>query len=206
MGDDYDVCDAARVSFNKTATRYDEAANQKLLDYLAKHDHWSPFSHVMLKFRFLAPMFIARQFQKHTVGFAWNEVSRRYVDEDPLFWIPETFRKKAENKKQGSTQEGETPVTGEVLDEYMAYMDEATLQYRALKQKNICPEQIRALMPQAMLTEWIWTGSLWAWVRFCTLRIGDHAQHECKDYAKEVVRKIKKHFPMCFAALDCYRP
>jgi thymidylate synthase (FAD) len=201
MGNDSDICDAARVSFDKQAHNYTYEQNSKLLGYLAKHDHWSPFAHTSLKFRFRAPMFIARQFQKHVVGFAWNEVSRRYVSSDPSFFVPESWRQRPDNMKQGSVKEGEVPVTHDILDNYMGQMREHTKDYKLMMNQNICPEQARMCMPQSMMTEWIWTGSLMAWARFVRLRADSHAQLECWQYADAVSEEMEHYFPIATVAL-----
>jgi thymidylate synthase (FAD) len=201
MGDDSAVCDAARVSFNKEAVNYTTEQNTKLLKYLAKNDHWSPFAHTSLKFRFRAPMFIARQFQKHVVGFAWNEVSRRYVSNDPEFFIPQSFRKRPDNIKQGSVLEGETPIEGAVLTAYVDQIREHAKDYKSMISQDICPEQVRMFMPQSMMTEWIWTGSLMAWARFCKLRGDSHAQQECWTYASKVRYEMEDLFPQATLAL-----
>ena len=201
MGDDNAVCDSARVSFDKTSTEFSAEANQRLLRYLAKHDHWSPFAHCSIKFRFKAPMFIARQFVKHVVGFAWNEVSRRYVDTPPTFFVPESWRQRPDNMKQGSVSEGEVPVTHDVLIAYMDQMREHQRDYKSMTSQGICPEQVRMCMPQSMMTDWIWTSSLMAWARFVRLRGDSHAQHECWQYAHLVQDTMYKHFPASTEAL-----
>ena len=201
MGDDNAVCDAARVSFDKSSTEYAPEANQRLLRYLAEHDHWSPFAHCSMKFRFQAPMFIARQFQKHVVGFAWNEVSRRYVSSDPSFFVPESWRQRPDNMKQGSVKEGEVPVTHDILDNYMGQMRGHQKDYKVMMNQNICPEQARMCMPQSMMTEWIWSGSLMAWARFVQLRNDSHAQQECWPYAMLVKEHMLNLFPASGEAL-----
>ena len=200
MGDDDAVCDAARVSFDKAAEGFSGEANQKLLNYLAKHDHWSPFAHCHVKFRFKAPMFIARQFQKHVVGFAWNEVSRRYVSSDPQFFVPYSWRKRPDNMKQGSVSEGEVVLEDSLLQSYINKMREHGKDYKELLASGICPEQARMIMPQCMMTEWIWTGSLMAWIRFVDLRSDDHAQAECWPYAADVTTHLENLFPKSMEA------
>jgi thymidylate synthase (FAD) len=201
MGDDSAICDAARVSFKKEAVNYTSELNSKLLKYLAKHDHWSPFAHTALKFRFRAPMFIARQFQKHVVGFAWNEVSRRYVSSEPEFFIPQSFRKRPDNIKQGSVLEGEVPIEGAVLTAYVDQIREHAQDYKSMLSQDVCPEQVRMFMPQSMMTEWIWTGSLMAWARFVKLRADSHAQAECWPYAEAVREEMEDYFPQATLAL-----
>ncbi len=202
MGNDDAVCDAARVSFDKKAGGYSVESNHKLLKYLAKHNHWSPFAHCFVKFRFHAPMFIARQFQKHVIGFAWNEVSRRYVSTDPTFFVPQTLRKRPDNMKQGSVSEGEIPVTGAVYQDVRARAVEAKADYRAMLSKGICPEQARMFLPQNTMTEWIWTGSLQAWSRFIHLRGDSHAQAECWPYATAVENVLNNYFPLSMEAFS----
>lgn len=201
MGDDNAVCDAARVSFNKQASGYTSHQNERLLNYLAKHDHWSPFAHCFMKFRFKAPMFVRTQFQKHVVGFAWNEVSRRYVDDDPTFFVPKSYRQRPDNMKQGSVSEGETPITGDILEAYVDQMKEHTRDYKSMINQGVCPEQARMFMPQSMMTEWIWTGSLMAWARFVQLRRDSHAQAECWPYASKVHDYMDEKFPVSTEAL-----
>ncbi len=200
-GTDMDICDAARVSFSKEASQFTDDKNSRLLHYLADHNHWSPFAHVGMTLHFHAPMFIARQFQKHVVGFAWNEVSRRYVDNPPTFWVPESFRKRPDNMKQGSVHEDAIPVDGLVFDDVRERYVDAALDYKAMIEKGVCPEQARAFLPQATMTEWIWTGSLQAWYRFVDLRGDDHAQSECWEYANAVQKIMMHHFPMASSAL-----
>lgn len=200
MGTDNSVCDAARVSMDKVSTQFTDAQNASLLNYLAKHNHWSPFAHCMVSFRFKAPIFIARQFQKHQVGFAWNEVSRRYVSSAPEFWSPPFFRQKAPSVKQGSLP---TPHDGSAF--YVEMMDQLTITaqtlYNAMIKDGVCPEQARAVLPQSMMTEWIWTGSLYAWARMYDLRIDPHAQAECAPYALLVDKQCRELFPLAWSAL-----
>lgn len=201
MGGDDRVADAARVSFSKLSTQYTNEQNEKLIRYLWKHNHWTPFGHPQLTFHFKAPIFIARQFVKHQVGFVWNEVSRRYVSDDPFFWVPETWRKRPDNMKQGSVTEGEIPVVDGILNVYKHKMREHVKDYKHMVSQGIAPEQVRAVMPQAMMTEWYWTGSLAAWLRFVQQRIDSHAQAECYPYAEEVKACIAKAFPMTYRAV-----
>lgn len=202
MGDDYAILNAARVSFDKDANSYSNNGNQKLMDYLARHNHWTPFAHTSVKFRFRAPIFIARQFVKHQVGFVWNEVSRRYVDADPWFFIPDSWRKRPDNMKQGSVFEDQRMMDGNLLDSYRIKMREHAKDYKELRSAQVCPEQVRMILPQSMMTEWIWTGSLAAWNRFVQLRLDKHAQAECWPYAKAVQEQLYKLYPM---AMESFR-
>lgn len=202
MGDDYAICDAARVSFNKNADTYSNEGNQKLLNYLAKHNHWTPFAHTAIKFRFRAPIFIARQFVKHQIGFVWNEVSRRYVDSDPWFFMPDSWRQRPENMKQGSVFDGEQKLEtdNQFGRNYMNQAREWSKDYKELRIGKVCPEQARMVMPQSMMTEWIWTGSLAAWYRFVSLREDQHAQAECWPYANAVREHLYNLYPMAMEA------
>lgn len=204
MGSDLDVVDAARVSFNKESEWElgDEGfgvlsqADTKLIKYLAKHNHWSPFAHCSVKFRVKAPIFVARQLVKHTVGFSWNEVSRRYVDSEPEFYFPEIWRKRADNVKQGSSSESAT-----VVHDIHGLTDRVLGAYQGLLAAGVCPEQARMVLPQNAMTEWIWTGTLYAWARMCQLRLDKHTQLETREVAKGIDKTIKALFPASWAAL-----
>ena len=202
MGSDSTVVDAARVSFNKEASNYTSSQNEKLIKYLADHNHWSPFAHCTLQFRIKAPIFVARQLQKHQVGFAWNEVSRRYVDYKPTFWSPDNqWRGRAENKKQGSADE----LVRDNLEaqEHYNYAVRYVYQtYELLLACGVCPEQARSILPQSMMTEWYWTGSLYGFARVCKLRLDPHAQAECREVAKWINDFCANQFPMSWKALN----
>jgi thymidylate synthase (FAD) len=203
MGCDESVCDAARVSMNKTADLFTVTQNERLINYLARHNHWSPFSHCVLKVRVTAPIFIARQLAKHQVGFSWNEVSRRYVSSDPEFWTPDEFRDKADNVKQGSSN-----TVNYYSQLYKTQLDtlckQAASIYSDMLKDNICAEQARAILPQAMMTEWIWTGSLYAWSRMYNLRADSHSQVEVRSYATAIGSICDKYFPLSWRALTNY--
>lgn len=221
MGDDLSVVNAARVSFDKQSD-YDWDADYewdppitekdtKLIKYLSTHNHWSPFAHCSASFRVQAPVFVARQLQKHTVGLAWNEVSRRYVDTDPEFYVPETWRKRAENVKQGSSDTpvenmsmrwGDGTITSESIGAmYYQTYDAALTIYEAMLEAGVCPEQARMVLPQSMMTEWIWTGSLYAFARVCKLRLDSHTQKETQVIAQGISEHMKSLFPVSWEAL-----
>jgi len=188
MGGDLTVVNSARVSFDKIASKVKES-DQKLIRFLAAHDHWTPFGHVQAQFRIKAPVFVARQLVKHQVGMVWNEVSRRYVDTAPEFHAPEGWRKRAPDKKQGSLNE--------TLDNdslvYNAYWDLMTRSeelYDFMLEKGVAPEQARMILPQSMMTEWIWTGSLVAFARVVKLRSSDDAQYECQQIANRIKKEL----------------
>lgn len=220
MGSDLRVVNAARVSFHK-ASKWVQCAGQdgrdkalatadaKLINYLAKHGHWSPFSHCFLTFRIKAPIFVARQLQKHQVGLAWNEVSRRYVDSEPEFYVPDGWRRRSENVKQGSSDElvqvMEHPFYGgDAMDvnEYVTlYTENMLFLYTAMIDQGVCPEQARMVLPQSMYTEWYWSGSLYAFARVCKQRLDPHAQRETQEVAQQISNHIAKLFPVSWKAL-----
>lgn len=218
MGSDLSVVNAARVSFDKESeyeiietraacdccTDYKHVLSDKdtkLISYLAKHNHWSPFSHAFLSFRVKAPIFVARQLAKHQVGLAWNEVSRRYVDSEPEFYQPDTWRKRAENVKQGSSEEDIEPFAGPALC-YDTLLDVAEDTYKGLLEMGVCPEQARMVLPQSMMTEWIWSGSLYAFSRVCKLRLDSHTQRETQFVAQEIAEGAEHMFPVSWKALN----
>ncbi len=200
MGSDETVCDAARVSMDKTADMFSVTQNNRLINYLARHNHWSPFSHCFVQMRFKAPIFIARQLAKHQVGFAWNEVSRRYVSSTPKIWWPKKFRQKADNVKQGSLLEAH-PNTEEFESEYINACNGLVDLYEKMVEAGVCPEQARAVLPQSTYTEWVWSGSLYAWSRMYRLRVDKHAQAEVQEYAYLVGEICQQKFPMSWDAL-----
>ena len=202
MGSDLTVVNAARVSFAKVHEEFDEKNDSKLIRYLAKHDHWSPFGHASLQFHIKAPVFVARQLVKHQVGLTWNEVSRRYVDMEPEFYTPDVWRGVAENKKQGSSEE-EIDINphGRVVDEYQTVLRSAKWTYEHLLDLGVCPEQARMVLPQSMMTEWYWSGTLYAFARVCNLRCKDDAQKETQDVGWNIDKHARELFPACWSAL-----
>lgn len=196
MGTDLTVVNAARVSFDKHSKYLDER-DKKLIKYLAKHNHWTPFGHCYATFRIKAPIFVARQLAKHQVGLVWNEVSRRYVDSEPEFWSPKELRLRAENVKQGSsTDTSKYGVAG------IDWINNASLfLYNDLLEHGICPEQARAVLPQSMMTEWYWSGSLMAFARICKLRLDPHSQQETREVAQQMSTLLAPVFPVSWEAL-----
>lgn len=212
MGSDLDVCNAARVSFAKESSYsfdpYNEVwmlkpEDERLIAYLAKHNHWTPFAHPQVTFRIKAPLFVARQLGKHQVGLVWNEVSRRYVDSEPEFYIPETWRKRAENVKQGSSDE---MVCDEDIAGFREYCETSRWYYQDLLDSGVCPEQARMVLPQSMYTEWIWTGSLAAFARVCKLRLDPHTQRETQEVAQAIAKHLETLFPVSYKYLSATGP
>jgi len=191
MGSDLTVVNAARVSFDKEHSEFDHATDRGLIKYLAKHNHWSPFAHCSATFRVKAPIFVARQLVKHTVGFSWNEVSRRYVNSEPEFFFPEVWRKAAENVKQGSSDEQALSDDRFIIN----HGCETVSLYNNLLAQGVCPEQARMVLPQNTMTEWIWSGTLYAWARMCQLRMDSHTQKETQDVAQKIHESMWELFP-----------
>lgn len=207
MGDDLMVVNAARVSMAKEScwAYTDELGlalelserDKKLIGYLAKHNHWTPFSHPQVQLRIKMPIFVARQWFKHMIGFTRNEVSRRYVDDTPEFHMPHCWRGRAPNVKQGSSDE-EFEVNQYGLGELYRYV---THLYEDLLKNNVAPEQARMILPQSMYTEFIETGSLAAYARLAGLRLDGHAQKEIQWYAQAVDSILSNLFPVSWEAL-----
>lgn len=212
MGSDLEVVNAARVSFKKQSSfEYDKDdpfnlyLNNKdinLIKYLANNNHHTPFGHCFLSFRIKAPIFIARQLAKHQIGLCWNEVSRRYVDDEPEFYLPQSWRYRGENIKQGSS---DFIINEEIFcpDKISKDLCQNALNtYSYLIKIGVCPEQARMILPQNMMTEWIWSGSLLAFLRVCKLRLDPHTQKETTLVAKEIIKYIKEHFPESWNAYN----
>jgi len=199
FGSDLTVVNAARVSFHKESTEFSDR-DTGLVKYLAKHKHTSPFFHPQIRFRLKMPIFVAREWFRHTVGFSRNEVSRRYVDEAPEIWIPTEFRMRDANLKQGSKEESvaENSAVQELYKETVEYI---VATYDTMLEKKVAPEIARAILPQSMYTEFIETGSLAAYARLCSLRLDPHAQKEIQDYAQAVCSLLELLFPVSWKAL-----
>lgn len=199
FGDDLTVVNAARVSLGKHTDEFSEK-DAKLIKYLADHEHTSPFFHPQARFRLKMPIWMAREWFRHTVGFSRNEVSRRYVDDPPTFHIPE-LRTRAPGKKQGSNDDVHPQNT--VLRETL--MDSCRVafnSYNLLLANQVPPEQARMVLPQNMTTEFIETGSVAAYARLCHLRLGPDAQKEIRIVAGEVAQQLKSKFPVSWSALS----
>ena len=192
MGTDLTVVNAARVSYSKTKDAFDVVKDEKLIKYLAEHNHWSPFAHASLQFRIKAPIFVARQLVKHQVGLAWNEVSRRYVDFPPELYKPETWRGRPKNSKQGS--DGEIKLDQTIEYSMESAMESCLITYNTLLEKGVAPEQARMVLPQSMMTEWYWSGTLYAFSRICNLRCKPDTQKETRDVANEIYKLCNEKF------------
>jgi len=232
MGNDLTVCNAARVSFGKeTEWDYEESdaysfkqhlktKDRKLIQYLAKHKHNSPFGHCFASFHIKAPVFVARQLVKHKF-LRWNEVSKRYVDSEPEFYQPKEWRGRSADKKQGSSSEAvkmlhwiiedpELSVEGHTHydnvsdnpNRWSSYVNKQAIDlYNAMINSDVCPEQARMVLPQSMMTEWYWSGSLDAFADMCKLRCAEDTQAETREVAWGIDLKMIDLFPVSWRAL-----
>lgn len=221
MGSDITVVNAARVSFQKESSLDDDGklleTDQRLINYLARHNHFTPFTHPQITMRETVPIFVARQRFKHVVGFTYNEVSRRYVDDTPEFFTPDVWRSRPDaSMKQGSgvgfitdlnapfpTADGRggLKMTTNIVEIHDLYTEYARRYYEALIRSGVAPEQARMELPQSMMTSYYVTGSLAAWARAAKLRLDPHAQKEIRDLAHQWDDIIEPLFPFSWAAL-----
>jgi thymidylate synthase (FAD) len=209
FGDDLMVVNTARVSMGKWHTEFDPETDTKLINYLAANRHWSPFSHPKAQFLLELPLFVARQWEKHRVGavrgydiYDQNEISRRYVDDTPRFWVPDKWRQRPHGSiKQGSGEEVHQDTAYWATTRYTSAVDSAVVVYHELLAMGIAPEQARIVLPQSMYTSWIETGSLAYWARVCSLRLDAHAQLEIRELARQVYEQMAEKFPVSWAAL-----
>ena len=186
-GSDLVAVNAARVSFGKSVSTL-SSRDEKLISYLNRNDHWAPFAHAALRFRISAPVFVARQLAKHQVGLIWSEVSRRYVSSEVDCFMPSTWRANPEDKKQGSS--GTDTVTYLTRNRRVGFAvrrvyEEACNLYSEMLEAGVCAEQARMVLPLGMMTEWIWTGSLYAFARVCRLRCASDTQKETREVADQ---------------------
>ena len=201
FGNDLTVVNAARVSFAKESVDFSEQ-DEKLVKYLAKHNHVSPFFHPQLRFRFKMPIFVAREWYRHQIGFARNEVSRRYVDSKPECWIPTPMqiRERDPKLKQGSKLT-EVDDSDTVYQLIKTHTEVNVMLYEDLLSRGVAPEIARCILPQSMMTEFIETGSLAAYARLYNLRTDPTAQREIRDYAEMIGKIIEPLFPISWKAL-----
>ena len=193
FGDDLTVVNAARVSFAKESTIITEA-DKKLIKYLATHGHISPFFHPQVRLRLKMPIFVAREWFRHTIGFARNEVSRRYVDSEPEIFLPGELRERDPKLKQGSRSNA-IENNESVVANISQFQKDAVDFYNKLLADGVAPEVARGVLPQNMYTEFIETGSLYAYARLCNLRLDPHAQKEIREYAEVLSKMLAEKFP-----------
>ena len=199
LGGDINVVNAARVSFAKEVKEFDLEKDTKLINYLAKHNHFTPLCHTSVTIRVKAPIFMARQFVKHQIGMTWNEESRRYIDDEPEFYIPNELRGRPVNAKQGSSGvlESSELFTDMIVSESSRCLD----LYKLLLEGSVAPEQCRMVLPQNTMTNWMWTGSLVAFARVVKLRTDSHAQQEAQELAKLINDVVAPLYPVSWKAL-----
>jgi len=219
MGSDLSVVNAARVSFGKKSeweVDYDlvpcgleklSDRDTKLILYLAKHKHLSPFGHAFASFHVKAPIFVARQLVKHKF-LRWNEISRRYVDDEPEFYVPDVWRGRSEDKKQGSSGAINTSCVLDYSGEYTHPKFAADdvhkysfVIYNNMINAGVAPEQARMVLPQSTLTEWYWSGSLDAFSNMCKLRCASDTQYESRVVADQISEVMSGLYPVSWAAL-----
>ena len=223
MGSDLSVVNAARVSFGKKSELVEGTVKQdeqgeylemvlsdkdtKLIKYLAKHKHLSPFGHAFASFHVKAPVFVARQLVKHKF-LRWNEISRRYVDDGPEFYVPDVWRGRSSDKKQGSEGVVDSKWVDWALhfgDEYSTHYTEVCLHtYNSLLQEGVAPEQARMVLPQSMMTEFYWSGSLDAFADMCRLRCKPDTQYESRLVADQINDEMMRLYPVSWEALRMY--
>lgn len=206
QGNDNTVANTARVSmqfdgtWNELPEDYSNEKRDKLIKYLATHNHSSPFRHNSITVRITIPIFLARQLGKHQVGMSWNEVSRRYVADKPTFFVPDNWRTVPDGSiKQGS---GNSHIhTREWEASYIQHLRRTLALYNDMLEDGVAPEMARMVLPQSMMTQVVWTGSLMAFAHVYKLRIDGHAQVEAQDFAKELDKVIRPLFPCSWSAL-----
>jgi thymidylate synthase (FAD) len=209
MGSDLTVVNAARVSFAKTSeweTTEDgtyklSQRDERLIKYLAQHNHWTPFAHPQITLRIKAPIFVRTQLFKHKVGFTENEISRRYVTNEPEFYTPDWRSAPTDGAKQGSSDFIYDPVVEDLDRMYNRIALESVDIYKELMKNGVAPEQARSVLPQGTYTEWWWTGSLSAYARVFKQRIDAHAQWEIQQYANAIEKILEPLFPHSWAVL-----
>ena len=199
MGEDLSVVNAARVSFAKVAAEFSDG-DIRLINYLAEHDHWTPFAHTAITLRMQAPIPIRTQCFKHKIGLVENEESRRYISKAPEAFVPDDFRMKPEGSiKQGSA--GKHPRSSYYRFEYQIIVAHCIKQYEEMIAEGVCPEQARFVLPQGVEVNWIWTGNLLAFANFYNKRTDPNAQYEIQLLAKQVGEIVRQLYPVSWEAL-----
>lgn len=214
MGSDLTVVNAARASYAKESIELNEK-DEGLIKFLAKNDHTSPFRHAMLQFEVYAPLMVARQWWKYIIGSShlegigdtmngWNESSRRYVTQEPVFYIPkeDEWRAKPDNNKQGSKEPVDVALGKEFTEKLLKSVDESIKLYEEAMEKGICAEEARLFLPAyGMYVSWYWTASLQSVAHFIKQRMDSHSQYEIRQYAAAVKELAEEKFPLSIKAL-----
>jgi thymidylate synthase (FAD) len=200
-GGDLSIVNSARVSFAKEVEEVEEK-DVKLIKYLAKHQHMTPFRHNFIQLRCKVPVFLARQLAKHQAGLSWNEVSRRYVDDMPEFFVPEYWRMRPDDSIKQGSEDGVHVLNDDIEEAYQTFMDDINIYYESMITRlNIAPEMARMILPQSMMVDFIWSGNLLAFAHVYNLRSGEGAQKEAQDFAKLLSEAIAPAFPEGWEAL-----
>lgn len=203
MGSDLTTVNAARVSYGAESHEI-SLRDEKLIEFLAKHKHITPFRHAQVTLRCKAPIFIARQLGKHQTGFSWNEVSRRYKDGEAISiecFVPDVVFGRPEKLMTQTAQPLPQDFASQISEHISNVNAMAVREYAALIGMGVAPEQARMVLPQSMMTEWIWTGSLYGWASMYNQRSSEHAQYEVRLFAEEVNKIMSELFPICWKAL-----
>ena len=200
FGSDLTVANAARVTMGVEHKELNER-DEKLIKFLARERHVSPFRHPQVSFRCTAPIAIARQLGKHQVGFSWNEMSRRYKDGDVDCFVPDTLFHRPEDLHKGSAEPFEGEADRRLKDAIAKFYEESVSFYNELLDSGLAPEQARFVLPQGMETNWYWTGSLYGWADLCRQRLSTHAQYEVRLFAHQIDEEMSKLFPISWEAL-----
>lgn len=201
MGGDVSVVNAARVSFGVEREGELLERDIKLVRFLAREHHVTPFRHATVTFRCKAPIAIARQLGKHQVGFSWNEMSRRYKDGNVECFLPDVLFHRPEDLHKGSAEPFEGESDKLLKGAIAKFYEEAVSFYDELLDSGLAPEQARFVLPQGMITEWVWTGSLYGWFELYRQRSSTHAQYEVRLFAAEIDKTMTELFPVAWAAL-----
>lgn len=189
---DLDIVDVARVSYGKEASNYTEEQNIKLINYLAKHGHTSPFRHVHLQFIVRCPIYVERQIFKHHIGIENNSISGRYVDFSDSYYKIEQFRKQSTSSKQGSGDDLDVKDNNKALYIQDNIIRLCKTAYNSLIDLGVSKEQARSVLPLSLETEFRWTGSLLAFINMCHLRLKPDTQKETRDVVAEMLRLVKE--------------
>ncbi|AVJ48208.1 thymidylate synthase [Salmonella phage SeKF_80] len=203
MGNDTSVVNAARVSYGVVREGEMNERDVRLVKFLARERHVTPFRHATITFRCKAPIAIARQLGKHQVGFSWNELSRRYKDGGVEVFKPDVLFKRPDNLHDGSGEAfDKSSVDGTMAHVVFERMcEDAVANYERLLEMGVTPEQARFVLPQGMITEWVWTGSLYGWFEVYRQRSSTHAQYEVRLFAQEIDKELSKLFPIAWESL-----
>jgi thymidylate synthase (FAD) len=190
FGDDKMIANVARVSYGKYKNEFDDG-DIKLLKYLADHEHTSPFRHPQLQFRITCPIYVERQLFKHQIGWSANSISGRYVDFSDSYDIPKILRVQSKSSKQGSDGNLDPVLNDKLTTKIEDFIETAKNLYDELESAGVAKEQCRIILPLCLETTFIWTGSLYAFIHLCKLRLKPDAQMETREVVKCMLDSVK---------------